>query len=28
LTDEEANALHERIKDALRQELGVAFREG
>jgi len=28
LTDEEANALHERIKEALRQELGVAFREG
>lgn len=28
LTDEEANALHTVIKEALRQELGVEFREG
>jgi phenylalanyl-tRNA synthetase beta chain len=28
LTDEEANARHEAIKDALRRELGVTFREG
>jgi len=28
LTDKEANALHEAIKDALRRELGVVFREG